>query len=485
MNDQPVYYLGNPMSAKYVRKAARTRARFTRKYGYDKTRRYTLALADNPVIGPALGVRNIVAADHGDPIDPERGVAIGNIRMGYGHYRIAMAVASAANALGRIPYWFDLLGFDSPGAKMIHDLDYWYSLGSRLSQKSRLFNRFVWDPLMGSAYRRLEKNYPIREACTVFADVYQTLPEGLPFLGTHPWCAHGAVHAGRRGVINMIPDNWPLGFHLADGAINTVQSFSSYFRFRMLLGMGRPEAPLNPLPASLLRLTGHYIDHELVVNVEEDCARRVARAEGKGPIRFLISVGGAGAQQNLLTAVVRHLMPYIRDGRAVLFLNFGDHRSLYEHFRSAISGFDDDAQMHTNWEETAAFAAGAVTGDARGLHAFLHEDTFAAVYATNVLMRASDVLVTKPSELAFYPIPKLLLERVGGHEAWGAVRASEIGDGTTECPDTATTLQVIDRYVEETDLLRLQCEHILKQRTLGVYDGGYRVVELAIEAARA
>ncbi len=46
-----------------------------------------------------------------------------------------------------------------------------------------------------------------------------------------------------------------------------------------------------------------------------------------------------------------------------------------------------------------------------------------------------NVLVTKPSELAFYPVPKLFIKRVGGHEQWGAIHSAEIGDGTLECRD--------------------------------------------------
>lgn len=340
LTNSPITYLGNPISPAIQRKAERMRARYIRKYGYREDRTYPLAARPNSIIGPALNVHDIITAEGGDAIDPERGVVIGNIRMGYGHYRIAMAVASAANALGRIPYWFDLLAFDSPGAKMIRNLDYWYSLGSRLSQKSTLFNKFVWDPLMGSAYRPLEKNYPIREVCTVFSDVYRGLPDGIPFLGTHPWCAHGAVHAGMRNVINMIPDNWPLGFHPAEGALNTVQSPSSYVRFRMMLGMGRKGAVGQPMPASSLRLTSHYVDHELVANADADCAARIERIQKKLPRRVLISIGGAGAQQDLLESIVRHLLPYVRDGRVTIFINFGDHKRVHEHFRNSVAGFE-------------------------------------------------------------------------------------------------------------------------------------------------
>ncbi|HNT88198.1 MAG TPA: hypothetical protein PKL84_10070, partial [Candidatus Hydrogenedentes bacterium] len=122
-------FLGNPVPSRYVRKARRMRARYMRKYGFREDARYPLRALPNPVIGPALGVKNVACAEDGEPLDPDRGVVIGTIRMGYGHYRMGIALASAAHALGRVPYWFDLLAFDSPGARMIRDLDYWYSLG--------------------------------------------------------------------------------------------------------------------------------------------------------------------------------------------------------------------------------------------------------------------------------------------------------------------------------------------------------------------
>lgn len=51
---------------------------------------------------------------------------------------------------------------------------------------------------------------------------------------------------------------------------------------------------------------------------------------------------------------------------------------------------------------------------------------------TDLLSRVTDILCCKPSELAFYPVPKLMIRRVGDHEAYSALRASELGDGTLE-----------------------------------------------------
>ena len=39
--------------------------------------------------------------------------------MGFGHYRISIAMASCAKALGYTPVWLDLASFDQTGSKMI------------------------------------------------------------------------------------------------------------------------------------------------------------------------------------------------------------------------------------------------------------------------------------------------------------------------------------------------------------------------------
>ena len=115
-----------------------------------------------------------------------------------------------------------------------------------------------------------------------------------------------------------------------------------------------------------------------------------------------------------------------------------------------------------------------------GIHAFYHENIFEAVYCTNLLMRSCDVLVTKPSELAFYPVPKLFIKRVGKHEMWGAIHSAEMGDGTLECRDIPHTLQMIDLFMKDEQLLREMCDSIKLNKSIGLYDGAYKVVEIAM-----
>ena len=70
-----------------------------------------------------------------------------------------------------------------------------------------------------------------------------------------------------------------------------------------------PKRQLAPMPEHALFYTGHYVDHELVSAIPEDCRSRRERVLGGSPVRYLLSVGGAGAQQELFAAIVSTSSP--------------------------------------------------------------------------------------------------------------------------------------------------------------------------------
>ena len=280
------------------------------------------------------------------------------------------------------------------------------------------------------------------------------------------------------------PDNWPMALHLAEGSIHTIQTPSSYLGYHQLRGMAKDQ--LAPMPEDALFYTGHYVDHELVSNIHADCVRRRARLRSGGPVRYLLSVGGAGAQEDLFVAICTHVLPLVRRGQATLFVNVGDHKNVWDGLKKKVPGMAEMAHEHIgDFSEVAAFAESALDGDVEGVHAFCNEDIFAAVYSSNVLMRCSDVLVTKPSEFSFYPVPKLMIHRIGGHEAWGAIRAAEVGDGTYEMDDTPEVLHMIDSFQDDRELLCFMCDQIELQDKIGTYDGAYKVIDLAVHGVDA
>ena len=171
---------GNEMSGKDVKKAEKTQKKFEKKYGDDSAKNYSFALKDNAVLEP-LGTRELVfgtGAEFGD-----KTVFIGNIRMGFGHYRISMAMASCAHALGYEPVWVDLNSFKgSTCTGIISGQNDLYSMGSRLSQKSKLFNKLYWEPLNSEGFRKLSYNCSDQASAELMATLLRNLPKDLPYV---------------------------------------------------------------------------------------------------------------------------------------------------------------------------------------------------------------------------------------------------------------------------------------------------------------
>lgn len=483
---------GNEIKQSVYKKALKTQKKFIRKFGDDKNTEYHLSLVDNEVLTPPFGCKTIVTnpkmpEGSFSEILPEKPVIIGNIRMGFGHYRISMAMASAAKALGYTPLWLDLNSFpETTCTKIISYQNNLYSTGSRLSQKFKLFNKLVWEPLNYEGFKKLSYNAGDQVTAELMTPLFREIPKETPFIATHVWPSQAAIHSGMKNVVNAIPDNWPMALHLSEGAIHTVQTFNSYWGYRMLNGFEGNKI-LKPMGDGDLIWIGHYIDHELVSNIEADCANRIARTKEGKPLRFLFTIGGAGAQGEFFAAIIKTLLPYVKKNQACIYLNCGDYENVWNTLKKKIPEFADGSvpvTTHFNdWKAELEFANSAIEGLETdcgcGLHAFCNKDIFGAVYITNLLMRASDVLITKPSELAFYPIPKLFIRRIGGHEMWGAIHSAELGDGTQECETPESASAMVKLLIEQPSLIEGMCNNIMAQKKIGTYDGAYKAVKIA------
>lgn len=482
MEDKSKVIFGNVLSDKVYKKAVKSKKKFAKKFGDDTSVNYPVIVRKNPVIGDSLGVNDIRIEDGASPLefDTEKGIIVGNIRMGFGHYRISMAMASAAKALGYTPYWLDLNSFpETTCTKIIAEQNKLYSLGSRWS-KNPIFNKLVWEPVNYEGFRALSYNAIDQKNAELMAPVYRNIPKDIPVVGTHVWPAQAAIHAGMKYVVNAIPDNWPMALHLSEGSVHTIQCRNAYQGYKILNGMQKNKVN-KPMPNDSLVYTGHYIDHELVSNIEADCDRRMARKANGKPTRFLLTIGGAGAQKEIFAAIIRYLLPAIKEEKATLYVNVGDYKNVWDDLITEIPEMKAVSSEHfENFEEASHFSLEALDGDVIGIHGFYHSDIFEAVYITNLLMRSCDVLVTKPSELAFYPVPKLFIRRVGKHEMWGAIHSAEMGDGTLECRDIPHTLQMIDLFMQDDVLLGQMCDCIKTNKSIGLYDGAYNVVKIAM-----
>lgn len=481
MQDKSSKIFGNIIKKSVVKSAEKQKRSYIKKFGDDSNVDYFFTNKNNETLAPFINLDDLKLTEEKNTTFPDKSIVIGNIRMGYGHYRISIAIASCANALGYKPLWLDLNSFENTTAsKVIRHLNKLYSLGSRLSQKYKLFNKFYWEPLNSEGFRKLTYNAKDQKMTELMADLHKNISKEIPYIATHVWPAQAAVHAGFKKVVNVIPDNWQMGLHLAEGSIHTTQGFSAYLGYRTLRGMDKKNI-LKPIPKDEIELTGQYIDHELVANLEVDTEKRLDRINNKKPLRLLITVGGAGAQQEIVLKMLNYLESDIKNKKVAIYLNVGDHKGFWDYLKTKKPKLEKNANLFINeWQKTVNFSEKALNEEITGVNVFQNDDIFEAVYTSNLLMRSTDIMITKPSELAFYPVPKLMIKRVGGHEAWGAIRSAELGDGTVEADETKYALQLLKLMIDDKDILTLMNNKILENNKIGIYNGGYNVVKIAV-----
>ena len=476
MKDRTSIIFGNQIDKKTIRSAEKSKKGFIKKYGDDSEKDYKLGFVDIPTLD-YIGAKNIVFKEENEKFEGKP-LIVGNIRMGFGHYRISIAMASAARALGYTPYWLDLASFDATGSKMIRYQNELYSKASRISQKSKLFNAIVWEPLNSEGFKKITYNAKDQKNSELLVPIMRNIPKDTPYIATHVWPSQAAIHAGMTHVVNAIPDNWPMGLHLSEGAIHTVQTPFAYMGYKTLDGFAKQR--LHGLTNKDLKLVGCYVDHELLVNLEEDNKARKERLSSGRPVRILMTVGGAGAGYSLYKAMIIHLLPYVKEGKATIFVNFGDHQDVYQKLLKDLP----ELQCHeyfNKYDELKELVKKLHKEDVEGIHAIYNKDIFEAVYSTNLLMPVCDLLITKPSELVYYPIPKVFMRHIGGHEVYGGIFGREMGDATKECPDVKSMNAMLDNLLLDREIIPAMCDRIDILKKAGFYNGAYECVKLAVK----
>ena len=182
---------GNKLPARSLRSAQRTFRRYARRFTFSPE---DVPLLDAVPMGPAyelFGVRKLEACSPGggprEKIDEEKGIVLGTIRMGFGHYRIGLALASAARSMGLTPYWMDLMSFpDSAASRTIDYLEELYNLGSRVSQRFKWFDKLIWDRITSDMAKRLSYTARDRALSRIFAPLLGGYPKTSRFCPLTP-----------------------------------------------------------------------------------------------------------------------------------------------------------------------------------------------------------------------------------------------------------------------------------------------------------
>lgn len=417
-------------------------------------------------------------------VDGPRALVVGTVRMGFGHLRIAYATCSWGLAAARTRfsagvYFHDLLSIESAEATLIRDSDRLYRTSSKLA--TELGGPFEW---LHGVMTSSGDATSLRSTALIAArltPLVRDLPRGCAFVATHSLVALTVALANvTQQLVNLVIDNHPQWFVVSPRALNLVQGPRNYYGFLAKTGV----------VDNRLRLAGHWIPNDLVDHVAEDCARRERRRHRAAPLRVLIPIGGAGAQRAFITSLVAALAPAALAGRIKLVLNAGDHADIRDALIATLNAAGISNRGHIR-DITEARALAAALRDAEDsdtldrdaseppviLMAF--EEYFGAVTATDVLARSVDILASKPSELAFYPVPKLMIRRVGDHEAYSANRANELGDGTAEVRTVPDAVRYLNVFNSHPDPLVAMNRAIVRNAQNAVYDGCKYAVNVA------
>lgn len=476
---------GNTLSPSVIGSATKARERAIIKYGSDASFacHYTIDL--HPAL-EELGARLLYPVPNAaEPLDYNllaKPVIIGHV--GGDSIRAALALSSAARALGRMALWFDMSAYDNTaGAKLIADMHAYNTKNGELAQKSSLFQNLYWEKSHAKKMRSLNQSVINNSVSSAFVPLFLDFNKETPFIAAHSFAAHAALNAGMKYIVNALPGNCPLGAHLCEGTVHTAQTPYSYLGYKMLRGMSNNPV-LQSIPESELVYTGRYVDHLMIQHLERDCEKRLQRARSRAPLRWLLSFDDFSFNKELLKPVLSKLLELEKEGRTVLCVNYGSHAQLWEQLKEEVAELRRWAVEYPsdNYLVIKNFCQELRTKkDISGIHAFGSSDEIMNTYTTDALLRGCDVLISRPSSVSLYPVPKLLARRKHREEFWNAMHAGELGEATFECYSVAQILQMIDVLERDRDLLELMNKCIQKNNTGSLYSGAYDVIRLAVE----
>jgi hypothetical protein len=265
----------------------------------------------------------------------------------------------------------------------------------------------------------------------------------------------------------MVIDNHAQPFVLVPGVLNATQGPMTHATFLEWIAT----APSRIISRkTTVVLAGHWVPRQIVTKIEDDCARRMRRVRGRQKKRILVAVGGAGGQAEFVGAFVHEMKKLGLLEQWQVVLNAGDRRETQEKCLEAMRplGYERLTTIdQVNGLATTLISGGEIAGNM----VITPSSTRAAVFTTDTLSRAVDLLCTKPSELAFYPVPKLLIRRIGNHEARSALRAAELGDGSHELRTPREAALHIRAMEDHPELLLLMNSCIVQNAKAGTYEG--------------
>ncbi len=124
------------------------------------------------------------------------------------------------------------------------------------------------------------------------------------------------------------------------------------------------------------------------------------RRDSSLPLTIMFPFSGAGAYSNILTDLVKSILDELKEGSLRLIVSCGDNEHALNNAENLFTNYGIDELEYAE--------------------IMYDQDIFAAFDKFNSALKATDVMITKPSEMVFYValgIPLLFLPPIGAHEA--------------------------------------------------------------------
>lgn len=135
------------------------------------------------------------------------------------------------------------------------------------------------------------------------------------------------------------------------------------------------------------------------------------------PLTIMFSVGGAGAQKEMVPKIVKSCRGYLKSGLLKIILSAGVKESVKEYLIKSIADLGLGEILNKNIE-------------------IIYEKNIQDYFARfNEALRKTDILWTKPSELSFYTglgLPIIMAPTIGSQEDFNKEWLLRLGSGTTQ-----------------------------------------------------
>jgi len=221
-----------------------------------------------------------------------------------------------------------------------------------------------------------------------------------------------------------------------------------------LIGGATPET----IKADLGERICHLDPNGIFYTKYEDTLRRAigvsnCRRVPTHPLTLTFAIGGAGAQRELGLTIAESLREKIRRGNILLNLVAGTKKDVARYFKKRL----------------IEMGLGPDLGE--GLRIQYYPDRPSYFRKFDQLLRRSDILWTKPSELSFYTgvgLPVIAAPPIGSQEKFNLVWLSSVGGGTSQLDPRYTDEWLFD-WVGSGGLARMAWNGYIEAPTHGAY----------------